>query len=114
MQFLGRMRRASLVALVVAGWIGVVFSGVPAAAQQDSMTSLTARAVLDKYCVTCHNQKLHTADLALDTVDVTNPSANGEVWERVIQKLRAGSMPPPGRPRPDAATYRAMAGWLEG
>ena len=35
------------------------------------------------------------------------------MWERVIAKLRAGSMPPAGRPRPDAATYQAVATWLE-
>ena len=62
--------------------------------------------MLDTYCVTCHNQRLRTAGLALDTLDVTAPHANPEVWERVITRLRAGSMPPPGRPRPDAATYR--------
>jgi hypothetical protein len=71
------------------------------------------RAMLDTYCVTCHNDKLKTAGLALDKVDVTKPSANAEVWEKVIEKLRAASMPPPGRPRPDAATYRATAIWLE-
>jgi hypothetical protein len=68
---------------------------------------------LETYCVTCHNQKLHTAGLALDSLDVTKPSANAEVWERVIAKLRAGSMPPPGRPRADAATYRQIATSLE-
>jgi hypothetical protein len=71
------------------------------------------RAVFDQYCVTCHNEKLHTAGLALDKLDVANPGANAEVWERVIGKLRSGAMPPPGRPRPDAATYRAAATWLE-
>src|SRR5439155_15091530 len=63
--------------------------------------------------VTCHNQKLHTAGLALDTLDVTSPSANPEVWEKVIAKLQQGSMPPPGRPRPDPATYHAVASALE-
>jgi Protein of unknown function (DUF1592)/Protein of unknown function (DUF1588)/Protein of unknown function (DUF1585)/Protein of unknown function (DUF1587)/Protein of unknown function (DUF1595)/Planctomycete cytochrome C len=71
------------------------------------------RELLDKYCVTCHNQKLHTAGLALDTLDIAKPAANAELWERVIAKLRAGSMPPPGLPRPDAATYRDLATSLE-
>ncbi len=71
------------------------------------------RAFLDTYCITCHNQKLHTAGLALDSVDAAQPSAQAEVWERVIAKLRAGSMPPPGRPRADAATYRQIASSLE-
>jgi mono/diheme cytochrome c family protein len=65
------------------------------------------------YCVTCHNQKLHTAGLALDTLDASQPKANAEVWEKVIGKLRAGSMPPQGMPRPDAATYRGVASRLE-
>ena len=71
------------------------------------------RAFLDTYCITCHNQKLHTAGLALDIVDAAQPSGHAEVWERVIAKLRAGSMPPPGRPRADAATYRQIATSLE-
>jgi hypothetical protein len=73
----------------------------------------TPRAFLDTYCVTCHNQKLHTAGLALDTVDLTHPAANAEVLEKVIGKLRAGSMPPPKMPRADAATYRVIAAKLE-
>ncbi|HJZ73086.1 MAG TPA: DUF1592 domain-containing protein [Vicinamibacterales bacterium] len=71
------------------------------------------RQVLDRYCVTCHNERLHTAGLALDSVDPSTPAVNPELWERVIAKLRAGSMPPPGRPRPDAATYHALAAGLE-
>jgi hypothetical protein len=41
------------------------------------------------------------------------PGANADAWEKVIAKLRAGSMPPPGRPRPDNATYHAVAARLE-
>ena len=48
------------------------------------------RALLDKYCVTCHNERLHTAGLALDKLDASNPSANAEVWEKVIAKLEQG------------------------
>jgi hypothetical protein len=73
----------------------------------------TPRAVFDQYCVTCHNQKLHTAGLTLDTLDPTKPGANCEEWEKVIGKLRAGSMPPPGMPRPDPKVYREVAGTLE-
>ncbi|HLX44718.1 MAG TPA: DUF1592 domain-containing protein [Bryobacteraceae bacterium] len=67
----------------------------------------------EQYCVSCHNQKLHTAGLALDTLDPARPDANPEVWEKVIAKLRAGSMPPPGMPRANAATYREIATSLE-
>ena len=71
------------------------------------------RAVLDKYCVTCHNQRLKTAGLTLDTLDLAKVPSRAEVWEKVIGKLRSGTMPPAGLPRPDAATYSSLAGWLE-
>src|SRR5262245_11722922 len=71
------------------------------------------RAVFDKYCVTCHSQKTHTAGVNLESLDVTKLSSSPELVEKVIAKLRAGSMPPPGAPRPDAETYRTMATLLE-
>ncbi|HUR36132.1 MAG TPA: DUF1592 domain-containing protein [Vicinamibacterales bacterium] len=67
-----------------------------------------------RYCVTCHNQRLKVAGLQLDTLDAERPAANPAEWEKVIIKLRAGSMPPTGSPRPDAAGYAEMIGWLEG
>jgi len=69
--------------------------------------------MFDTYCVSCHNQRLRTAGFAIDTLDSAHPAANPEAWEKVIARLRAGSMPPPGRPRPDPATYRAVASALE-
>lgn len=71
------------------------------------------RAFFDAYCITCHNQKLRTAGLALDNLDTTHPAANAEVLEKVIAKLRAGSMPPPKMPRADAATYSLISTTLE-
>jgi hypothetical protein len=71
------------------------------------------RAVLDKYCVTCHNQKLKTAGLALDTADFARPSNSADVWEKVIRKLRAEMMPPVGSPHPDKAAAAALASYLE-
>ena len=82
-------------------------------AQAQALPTANPRVFLDTYCITCHNQKLRTAGLTLDTLDVTRLGANAEVWERVIAKLRAGSMPPQGMPRADAATYRAIAITLE-
>src|SRR5437867_5125120 len=101
--------RAPIVAAVAAVSIVLALSNLETAAPQKD----PARGVLDQYCVTFHNEKLRTAGLALDKLDVMHPNSNAEVWERVIEKLRAGSMPPPGRPRPDTATYRAVATWLE-
>jgi hypothetical protein len=71
------------------------------------------RALLDQYCVTCHNQQTRTGGLALDKADVSNPPSNPELWEKVIQKLRAGAMPPPGSPRPDQAASASLIAMLE-
>src|SRR5262245_34881293 len=76
-------------------------------------TSSSTQALFDKYCITCHSQRVHTAGLTLEALDLMHPGNNAEVLEKVIAKLRAGSMPPPGSPRPDAATYRAVASSLE-
>ncbi len=71
------------------------------------------RVVLNRYCITCHNEKLQTAGLMLDKMDVDNVPAGAEVWEKVVRKLRAGAMPPAGAPRPDQATYDSFATYLE-
>ena len=68
---------------------------------------------MNKYCVSCHNQKLKTASLALDRADAEHASNSPETWEKVIVKLRSRAMPPPKLPRPDNATYDTVAGWLE-
>src|SRR5215467_10305851 len=71
------------------------------------------RALIDKYCVTCHNEKAKTAGLALDTADFARPSNSADVWEKVVRKLRAEMMPPVGAPRPDKAAAAALAAYLE-
>ena len=77
----------------------------PAAAQH--------RALLDRYCVTCHNEKLRTAELVLAGLDVGNPGEAAETWEKVVRKLRAGQMPPARAPRPDKPAYDAFISYLE-
>ena len=71
------------------------------------------RAVLQKYCIGCHNQRAKTGGLALDTLDLSSVTDDAEVWEKVIRRLRTESMPPAGRPRPDRPTYTSLASWLE-
>src|SRR5438046_425993 len=71
------------------------------------------RAALDRYCVTCHNQKLKTAGLMLDLMDLQKVAEGAPAWEKVVQKLRTGAMPPPGAPRPDNAAYSSLAAYLE-
>src|SRR5580658_8814915 len=91
--------------LAVGLWLAAASSGL--------FADPANRAVLDQDCVTCHNQRLKTGGLTLDNMDLSKVSAQAEVWEKVVRKLRAGSMPPAGLPRPDAATYNGLASWLE-
>jgi hypothetical protein len=86
------------------------------------------RALVDQYCVTCHNgdfvdgtdeprsllvSQLRAVGLALDDVDVDHVGEHPEIWENVVRKLRVGAMPPQPRPRPDKATYDRFRRWLE-
>jgi mono/diheme cytochrome c family protein len=101
--------RYKLSAVLVAGLMAAILLNIQAAAQDPA----SPRAVFDKYCVTCHNEKTRTAGLDLATLDTSKLAANSETVEKVIAKLRAGSMPPPGAPRPDLETYHKLAGQLE-
>src|SRR6266511_260075 len=105
------VKRATIFAIFISGCcLAIALSTVQTSAQQPTPAP---RVVLDKYCISCHNQKTRTAGLALDTLDAANPSANPEIWEKVVARMQQGSMPPPGRPRPDTPTYHAVAGALE-
>jgi hypothetical protein len=72
------------------------------------------RALLDRYCVTCHNDRVRTANLSLQGLDLTKAAERAELWEKVIRKLRAGVMPPPDLPRPALAEYEELRDFLEG
>ena len=87
---------------------GRVPTGESAAPSADS-----AQALLKRYCVTCHNEQLETAGLALDRLDLENVGHGAETWEKVVAKLRAGQMPPAGRPRPEQAAHDTFVSWLE-
>ncbi|MGH9382843.1 MAG: DUF1592 domain-containing protein [Vicinamibacterales bacterium] len=103
-------------ALIVAGLcaIGSFDTVQGSVAQPQPQVSVPPpRAVFDKYCVTCHNQRAKTAGLALDTLDVMQVGQHVEVLEKVVRKLRTGAMPPVGRPRPDNALSASVTSWLE-
>jgi mono/diheme cytochrome c family protein len=72
-----------------------------------------AAVTLNKYCVTCHNDRLKTAGLVLNPADLTRVPANAETWEKVVRKLQAGAMPPAGAPKPDASTSLVLRSYLE-
>lgn len=71
-------------------------------------------ALLNQYCVTCHNEKLKTGGLELDKSDLDHAGANAEIWEKVVRKVRAGMMPPAGARRPDRKALDAFASAVEG
>src|SRR5712691_6668065 len=73
----------------------------------------SARRVLDRYCVTCHNDRLKTADLRLDRIDVANPAADADIWEKVVRKVHTGTMPPFNMPQPSQDDRRALLTWLQ-
>jgi hypothetical protein len=73
----------------------------------------TQRALLDQYCVTCHNDKIKRANFSLENVDLATAGDHAEIWEKVIRKLRAGVMPPPGVRRPALNEYEGLRDWLE-
>ena len=88
-----------LVKLLVSVWLAgaLWFAAQPARAQQ------AQAAVIEKYCVTCHNDKARTGGLSLQGADLGAVPAHAETWEKVIRKVRTGSMPPLGMPKPDGA-----------
>jgi hypothetical protein len=86
----------------------------PASAPVALATSAASeRALLDQYCVTCHNQRLKTGGLMLDQFDVTHLKDHAEIGEKVVRKLRAGMMPPAGLPRPAAPVMESMITFME-
>jgi len=70
-------------------------------------------ALMNQYCVTCHNQRAKTAGLMLDTLDYGNLSKNAETWEKVIRKVKTGMMPPSGARRPERAALDTFATEIE-
>jgi mono/diheme cytochrome c family protein len=71
------------------------------------------KALLDQYCVGCHNDKAKVANFSLQNSDLASVGDHPEKWEKVIRKMRAGMMPPPGMRRPPEAAYNELRDWLE-
>ncbi|MDP7338993.1 MAG: DUF1592 domain-containing protein, partial [Vicinamibacterales bacterium] len=86
---------------------------VSAQAPSATPPAASSRALLDQYCVTCHSDRLETAGLSLEQLDTADVHEGAEIWEKVIRKLRTGSMPPSTRPQPPAEERGALVSWLE-
>jgi hypothetical protein len=119
------MKRLSLAGCLAIMTAVLSVSGqTPAPRPQQPSTAAVAgapaeKALLDQYCVTCHNDRAKSAGseaarkLTFDSLDVARVGDNPAAWEKIVRKLRAGMMPPSGVRRPDAATFEAMIVWLE-
>jgi mono/diheme cytochrome c family protein len=93
--------------------IGSAQAPAPPAAAAAAPAAFDPSPVLTKYCVTCHNERMKTGGFVMDPAGAHSVGAAAETWEKVVKKLRTQSMPPAGMPRPDAATYETLAGYLE-
>jgi hypothetical protein len=92
--------------------LGIIAAGsLSLGAPQQPLT--TERSVINQYCVGCHNAKLKTAGLALDTISAEGIDQHPDIWEKVVRKLDGRYMPPIGLPRPDEAGYNALVSKLE-
>ena len=103
-------------ARVWVAWIGLVATTGGLQAIGPAAQATTHRAVLTRYCLTCHNDTQAgrgTVPVALEHLDLARVGADAEIWEGVVRQMRAGVMPPAGRPRPDALSRERFVSWLE-
>ena len=99
----------------VAGQRETAMPAAPAGPAVSPAGSIDAHAALvQKTCVSCHNDKLKTAGLSLQGLSLSNVPEHAPVWEKVLGKVRSGEMPPPTvRARPEPAAAAAFASFLE-
>src|SRR4051812_5172155 len=71
------------------------------------------RATLDRYCVGCHNERSKIAGLTLDKANLSNVRDDAALWEKVVRKLRTGTMPPQGARHPQADAAHLLLASLE-
>lgn len=84
-----------------------------AVAALPAVSEASARKLLDQYCVGCHNDRTKAANFSLEKADLAKAGEHADIWERVIRKMRAGMMPPPGLPRPPLVAYERTRDWFE-
>src|SRR6185295_19795817 len=104
------MRSLKSLFLIAAGILAALSA---AFSFQQPSPAAEQRAMLDKYCVTCHNQRLKTGGVALDNLNLDRVADNAEILEKVLRKLHGGMMPPQGMPRPDEPTVTRFMATLE-
>src|SRR5215831_4564107 len=102
------MNRALINTGLIVGSLALLLTSTlgqqPASSQQE---------LVNKYCVTCHNERAKTGGIVLEKMDATHPESNAELWEKVIRKVRAGLMPPSGANRPERVVLENFRATLE-
>jgi mono/diheme cytochrome c family protein len=93
--------------------VQVRMSAQQSAAPAGPSSTASQRQFLDRYCASCHNERLKTAGLSLVQADLSRPGAQPELWEKVVRKLQTGVMPPPNMPQPSEADRLAIVSSLE-
>ncbi|MBI4472343.1 MAG: DUF1592 domain-containing protein [Acidobacteria bacterium] len=92
----------------------LALSGQLAHAQEMGTTAVASQqALVDRYCAGCHNDRRASGGFSWTKINLAEPSQNIHQAEKVIRKMRAGMMPPPGAPRPDAASAGALVSAME-
>ena len=92
--------------------MATLLAATVAATAPASAQTAAHRALIDRYCVTCHNEKRPAAGLALDSLTLSAVGSRAGVWEKVVRKLSARLMPPAGAPRPDPSALESLTSWL--
>jgi mono/diheme cytochrome c family protein len=106
-----------LTGILLAAWSSVTAGAAPQGGVRTvapPSQAGTLREFTKQYCITCHNARLKTGGLVLESRDFDHPAADADVWEKVIRKVQVGMMPPGGAPQPDPATRRALVTTLSG
>jgi mono/diheme cytochrome c family protein len=102
---------------LLAAWSSVPAGAAPQGEARTVASSSQARTIREftnQYCIACHNARLKTGGLVLESRDFDHPAADGDVWEKVIRKVQVGMMPPGGALQPDPATRRELVTALSG
>jgi hypothetical protein len=107
------MPRLALVGIGIGG-LAAVAAAAYVYHRTPSVDAAEQFALLDRYCMDCHNDAERAGDLAFDRLNPSHVHADAAVWEKVVRKLRGGLMPPPGEPRPDAERLDGFVSFLEG
>jgi cytochrome c551/c552 len=104
---------ASRVGAVLAVAAGAFAASIYVYADGAQPATSPDRLLLDRYCISCHNDRLKTGGLSLQSLDLADVAGQAETLEKIVRKLRGGLMPPSGRPRPDVAVQDAFVARLE-